>query len=181
MLPEAERASRSEPIHHRIRSARMIADNLVQPYILALALLALPGMLAACGKASGRVDIYEALNAICPVTATTCVIELWKITDFEWDRVVFVKMTAANSVVAARTGVKQIPREEFEDVILFLAGHQVVRVAKRRYHPEKPFSRSVFFDFSGTAERYLIFSRAEAVFKAWRVGIPPDNFLLANP
>lgn len=119
-----------------------------------------------------HLDLYETLDRICPVPATTCLIDLSKITDFDWDQVVFVKMTTATAGVTAGTGVGHIPKQEFEDVILFLEGRELSRMVTLRYHPEKRFSRTLFLDFSKTAERYLIFERSEAVFAAERVDKP---------
>lgn len=158
----------------------MMFDCLAQSQILALAVLALSGTLANCSNTLSALDLYPALDRICPVPETACTIDLSKITDFEWDRVVFVKMTAATTLVAAEVGVEHIEREEFEDIILFLKAHEIQRVVKRKYHPEKPFSKTVFCDFSKTRKRYLIFDKSQAIFKATRAGTPDDNFLLSE-
>lgn len=87
-------------------------------------------------------------------------------------------MTDSTGVVAAVTGVEEIPRNEFEDVIRFLEGRKVTRVVRRNYLA-KPFSRTVFLDFPPTAERYLIFRRSEALLITDHQGRPPGDFLLA--
>ncbi len=136
------------------------------------------GALMNCTGKPMTVNLYDALSEKCPPDKSSCLIDLATITSFQWDRVVFVKMTAATQVVAANIGVDIPGRQEFEDLILFLEGGKIVETVRRKYHPEKPFKETVFLDFSSTGQRFLAFPAAEATFIAKRMGARGDNFLL---
>lgn len=124
-------------------------------------------------------NLYDALRERCSADAHDCRINLATVTDFQWDRVVFVKMTASTKAVAAATGVDIPARQEFEDLVLFVEKDVIVASVARQYSPEEPFRDTVFLDFSNTSEKFLVFPRAEATFIARRVGPNSDNILLS--
>ena len=108
--------------------------------------------------------LYEQLQAHCPCQGDACVIHLQEVTDLEWDRVVFIRMNAIPSKVAAALGVSRIELPEFEDRILFFEGDRILSIDRRIYHPDTPYDRTVFLDFSAIDRNFEVFSRNAAVF-----------------
>jgi hypothetical protein len=121
--------------------------------------------LAACREGAPSMQLYERLEARCPCQGDACIVRLRDVVDFEWDRVVFIRMHAIASQVALALGIARVELPEFEDRILFLDGEEIRLTDSRSYHPEKPYDRTVFLDFSSIDGKFAIIARDAAVFR----------------
>lgn len=105
--------------------------------------------------------LFEPIRARCHASsaAGVCRLRLSEVAGFDWDRVAFIRMHASMQQAARALGVAALPKPEFEDWIVFVKGSQVTRIDRRSYDPDKPFLDTVFLDFAGTSEGWLILTR----------------------
>lgn len=111
-------------------------------------------------------EFFQPVFESCKQFQGDCKVNFADLTDFEWDRMAFVQMQVSDAEVAQALGITEIDRAEFEDWIIFLRDDKIVHHLVRAYHPEKPFDRTIFFDFGDRQGQIRIFSEEEAVFKA---------------
>lgn len=115
-------------------------------------------------------NLYDRMEKACQGKSENCTVNLGElVTDFDWDRVAFIKMQAWAKDPAALIEVDQLAMDEFEDLIVFANDRQVMRVLKRDYDPETPFDQTIFLDFGAEKALWKVFPKAEAVFEVHRL------------
>jgi hypothetical protein len=140
---------------------RCLADNLLP----ALSFLFLALTLWSCNPPHSDTDLFFTLQAACQGQASPCTVKLAEVaTDFEWDRVAFVKMQAWASNPASALGIDALKMDEFEDLIVFADGPKATWIIRRAYDPEMPWNETVFLDFGTDRSLWRIFEKADAVF-----------------
>lgn len=130
--------------------------NLGLPLVALLAL--------SCVKATRPpVELFLPLSESCVPGCTPCFVQLGTVTDFAWDRALFIRKEAGSSLsggrasvtaAAAAVGLSEVIRKEFDDLVVFVRDGREVERLIRTYDPEAPLRRTVFLRHEPTEENW---------------------------
>lgn len=115
-------------------------------------------------------NLFNVVDQACKGKTASCTVHLGEIvTNFDWDRVAFVKMQAWAKDPASAIGIQELKMDEFEDLIVFANGNKAVHTIRRDYDPEIPFDRTIFLNFADLKTQWQIFPKAKAKFNVQRL------------
>lgn len=109
--------------------------------------------------------LFKALDEACAKKEDLCEVNLASITDFNWDKVVFVRMQATTTEFEEVTQIKAVDLPEFDDLVLFFSDGKEVFRDSRTYNPDQGYNKTYFLDFLGNKRHVEAFDREEAIFR----------------
>lgn len=111
-------------------------------------------------------EFFDPIYQDCLLEGGQCDVDFTRYTDFEWERMAFVRMWADPTETAAALGVPSFFMEEFYDGIFFMRDDKIVHEVLIPYEVEHPSNHTVFMDFGDKPAKHYVVPRASAVFHA---------------